>query len=632
LSGIAAVIRFDGGSVDPGTVEKMTAAMAYRGPDGIAHWTDGQAALGHCQMHTTAESLEEAQPLANEDQSLVLVMDGWLANPEELRSELLSRGARLRTRSDAELVLRAFEAWGEDCPTHIDGEYAFLIWDQRRREAFCARDHAGMKPLHYHWDGHRLLVASDIAGIMALADVERRINRTMIAEHIGNDWHSLTETVWEGVTRLVQAHWLQVGASGLRSQRYWLPPLEPTLSYKHEADYFEHYRVLLADSIRRASRTHLPLGCEVSGGLDSSSIYCMALDQLGEGKLLAPALKGYTYLFDPPDEGCDEIGFARAVARHTGTVIREVPAFLPDLDWFEQRGRDDCDVAPYCNAAMAVNIGKAATADGCRVVFNGEGGDEFQTGKPFYFHEQLVSGDLAEFWHSLREDAADLGWPDALRNAAYYGLGPCTPAPVKWMRRKLLERRRPNHYLNAQYLPQEFEDMLLQRRSLIDCPGFMQYRNMANRALFMSMHDAFIVYMRDNMARQCARGGYQLRSPMYARSLIEFSFAMPERMKLRGATTKYTLKRALGPLLPEVIASRQTKAHFNIAFDRLLDNMEEYLTVVLPQSGAWNLDAQGMAKIYRAYCAGPLATKPVWELWEAYTCEKLTALQDRPIN
>ena len=112
----------------------MTGAMPYRGPDGITHWHAGPVALGHCMMHATSESLDERQPLANESGSLVLAMDGYLSNWEELRQTLRDRGVRLRDRSDAELVLRAYETWGEDCPCHLDGEYAFVIWDAARRD------------------------------------------------------------------------------------------------------------------------------------------------------------------------------------------------------------------------------------------------------------------------------------------------------------------------------------------------------------------------------------------------------------------------------------------------------------------------------------------------------------------
>ena len=137
MSGIAGIIHFDGKPVEPGLIEKMTSAMAHRGPDGINHWVKGSVALGQCMLRTTPESLEEHQPLTNEDESLVLVMDGRVDNWEELRRELLGRGAVLRTRSDAELVLRAYEIWGRDCLAHIDGDFALVIWDAHKQQAFA---------------------------------------------------------------------------------------------------------------------------------------------------------------------------------------------------------------------------------------------------------------------------------------------------------------------------------------------------------------------------------------------------------------------------------------------------------------------------------------------------------------
>ena len=146
MSGIAGIIHFDGRPVAPGEVEAMTAAMHYRGPDGINHWRKGSVALGQCMLRTTPESLEENQPLTNENESLVLVMDGWVDNWEELRCDLLGQGAVLRTRSDAELVLRAYEVWGKDCLPHIDGDFALVLWDAPHRKVFCARDRMGSKP------------------------------------------------------------------------------------------------------------------------------------------------------------------------------------------------------------------------------------------------------------------------------------------------------------------------------------------------------------------------------------------------------------------------------------------------------------------------------------------------------
>lgn len=225
MSGIAGIIRFDGAPVEPGLIEKMTVAMPYRGPDGINHWVKGQVALGQCMLRTTPESLEEHQPLTNEDESLVLVMDGRVDNWEELRRELLGRGAVLRTRADAELVLRAYESWGRDCLPHIDGDFALVIWDARRQEAFCARDRMGNKPFNYHWDGKTLVFASELHAILDLPWVKHEPNEGMLAEFLAAEWYSRDETLWRGISRLVAAHRMVVARAGPQLEQYWEPDL-----------------------------------------------------------------------------------------------------------------------------------------------------------------------------------------------------------------------------------------------------------------------------------------------------------------------------------------------------------------------------------------------------------------------
>ncbi len=184
MSGIAGIIHFDGRPVEPGQVEAMTAAMHYRGPDGIHHWRKGNVALGQCMLRTTPESLEETQPLTNEDESLVLVMDGRVDNWEELRRELLGKGAVLRTRADAELVLRAYEVWGEDCPDRIIGECVFFIWDARQQHLFAARDAAGTRHFYYHQGKDWFAFASEIKGLLTLQRIERRLNESRLLDYL----------------------------------------------------------------------------------------------------------------------------------------------------------------------------------------------------------------------------------------------------------------------------------------------------------------------------------------------------------------------------------------------------------------------------------------------------------------
>lgn len=626
LSGIAAIIRFDGGSVAPGEIGRMTAAMHYRGVDGIAHWSDGQgAALGHCMLRTTAESLEEVQPLANEDASLVLVMDGWLSNWEELRSDLLARGARLRTRSDAELVLRAYEAWGEDCPKHIDGEFAFLVWDKRRQVAFCARDLAGLRPFFYHWDGRRLLVASDMAVIVRHPGVEQVLNRGMMAEFMAAEWFNREETLWSGVMRLTPAHWMRFGRDGQSSSRYWMPPMEVSIFYKRDEDYFDHYRELLFDSVRRASRTHLPLGFHVSGGLDSSANFCVAHELLRTGRLPAPSIEGYTYFFAEGGEA-DEIEYARAVGQYLGRTVREVPPFMPELSWFEQRIDADLDIPSFPNGAMEQSIGKVAVADGCRIILNGEGGDEWMEGKPFFYQELLAARDWRQMGSAFREDLFDLGvWKTARRILRTIYL---TTAPelVKSIRTKYYMPRGPNQHNGAFWLSDGMQELFFKRRDMYGNRELKNISNLSRRDMYFILTIPYMEHIRNFMSRQGARIGYETRSPMYVRRFIEFSFATPERLKIRGTRKKFMHSMALKGLVPDAVLDRRTKAGFSVAFERQLCKAVERLVVPTMDGGSGNVDRDGIARLFARFCQNPESGTGMWELWSIFVCERLVEM------
>src|SRR5262245_47171197 len=143
MSGIAAIYNLDGRPVDPQLLKRMTDAIAHRGPEGINHWIKGSVGLGHCMLQTTPESWHEKQPVIDETGELCLTLDGRVDNREELKVALEAKGARLRDDTDAELVLKAYEVWTENSAEKILGDFAYVIWDGRRRQLFCARDSVG---------------------------------------------------------------------------------------------------------------------------------------------------------------------------------------------------------------------------------------------------------------------------------------------------------------------------------------------------------------------------------------------------------------------------------------------------------------------------------------------------------
>jgi asparagine synthase (glutamine-hydrolysing) len=614
MSGIAAIVRFDGAPVEHGLIDKMTSSMSYRGPDGMNHWVKDSAALGHCMLRTTPESLEETQPLCNEDQTLVLIMDGRLDNWEDLRSELLSRHARLRSRADAELVLRAYEMWGKECLARIDGDFAFVIWDQRRREAFCARDHMGNKPLHYRWEGQRLIIASDLHPILAVPSVNRAPNKGMIAELVGGGWYSRDETLWNGVMRLVPAHYLIAG-DRLRVERYWSPPLDVTIRYKRDEEYFEHYRELFADCVRRTSRSHLPVAYEVSGGHDSSAVFCMSEHLRRAGRLPAPAITGYTLAFE--EEGhANENEYMRAVRDHLGVPIYESAPTRRTLSWFREQAQKEQDFPGFPNVAMFGDMRRAMTARGSRVAVSGEGGDQWLEGSRLYYAEELAGREWGMLCDSFRADVAKFGFGRPMYWLLRHGLYHLMPERAKEMARKL----RRGGQKDAYWLSRQMLDIYRARRSTRAQCHIAGASRISQEALVQRLNYAFAIHLKERIDRSGAQFGLEVRAPMHCRKYIEWALGTPERIRQRGAISKYAHLKAMTGILPMAVLLRNNKAEFSFTFRHHLDRMRQELVERIPKEQCDWVTSEGMARLYQAYSQRSLVGYPMWELWGVFGC------------
>ena len=168
------------------------------------------------------------------------------------------------------------EVLGHECLSHIDGDFALVIWDARRQEAFCARDRMGNKPFTYYWTGKTLYFASEQQAILRQPEVTQLLNEDVVAEYLAAQWFSNSETLWQGILRLAAAHTMVVTPSGPSLNRYWAPDLQASLSFRSDQECAEYYRTLLFDVVRRLPRSIHPIACEVSGGLDSSAIFAVA--------------------------------------------------------------------------------------------------------------------------------------------------------------------------------------------------------------------------------------------------------------------------------------------------------------------------------------------------------------------
>jgi asparagine synthase (glutamine-hydrolysing) len=282
MSGIAGFYNLDGRPAESSFLERMTETIVHRGPDGTGRWINGPVGFGNLMLQTTPELANEKQPLTNENATLCLTMDGRIDNRLELRGTLESKGFPCRDTTDAELVLRAYECWAEDCPRQFLGDFAFAIWDTRKQQLFCARDHVGVRPLYYHCSGSLFAFGSEIRAILALPTIPRRLNESRVVDFLVEELDREDEesTFYQDVLRLPAGHSLTVGPGRFALRDYWDLNAPPILKLKSLMEYGEAFREVFVEAVRCRLRSTHPVGSTLSGGLDSSSVVCTTRELL----------------------------------------------------------------------------------------------------------------------------------------------------------------------------------------------------------------------------------------------------------------------------------------------------------------------------------------------------------------
>lgn len=309
MSGIVGFLGLDGRLARAEELERMVEILAHRGPDGRAIWCEGSAGLGHCMLHTTPESLHERLPFARD--GLVITADARIDNREELISALGFNRYPTAEITDSQLILAAYEKWGEQCPEKLLGDFSFGILDQRNRVLFCARDYFGVRPFYYyHAPGQFLTFASEIKAIFRLSNVPCLLNEVRIGDYLAVIPGDKEITFYQNIFRLPPAHTLTVNFKGIRLQEYWSMDPVYELRLGSNQEYAEAYLDVFTKAVRCRMRSVFPLGSALSGGLDSSSIVCVVREYLKQqGKL---PLKTFSGVFDEvPDS--DERPYINAV-------------------------------------------------------------------------------------------------------------------------------------------------------------------------------------------------------------------------------------------------------------------------------------------------------------------------------
>lgn len=561
MSGIAGLWRLDGRRVDGAELDAMLEPLARRGPDGSGAWLDGAVGLGHRMLQVTPESLHEKLPVVDQGGELALTADVRLDNREELLHALHVPESALGPVGDAELLLRAWRTWGEACPAHLLGDFAFAVWDGRRGALFCARDPAGMKPLYYHHTPRLFAFASEVKALLALPGVPRRIDELQVGRYLMPGLADRAATFYAGVRRLPAGHRLTVTLSGAAPTAYWA--LDPTHEAPpaSDAEHADAFRTVFTDAVRRRLRSAFPIGAALSGGLDSSSVVVVA-------RSLAPApLATYSAVFPTVPE-CDERGYVDAVVAGGGLRPRAVRGDVLDpLTELEQAPRHAGETFHPPGYYMHDALYAAARADGMRAFLEGTGGDLVVSHGTGHLHDLArrgrwlallgVARQLARAYEQstvrvLRAVAGAVA-PDAVRRV-WRAAHRHPPLGEPLVRADLARRVDAEHRALAAALEVTGPPA---RRAPLDGARRHQWEHLTAHGF------ADVV---EGLEAAAADAGLELRDPFLDRRVLELCLALPADQKIRGGTTRVVLRHAIGPLLPHAIRERPGKA----PLDRML--------------------------------------------------------------
>lgn len=552
MCGICGVVNFHGEPVSNEVLSAMAARLRHRGPDAVgvarpAPWIG----LGHTRLKVIDLSERANQPMASQDGCVWIVYNGEVYNYPELRVQLEQFGRRFVSQSDTEVVLQAYEQWGEECVRRLDGMFAFGILDLQRRQLLLARDRTGKKPLFYYIDRERVVFASEIKGLLAHLAVPQTIHARVLPYYLAFGYPPAPETCYEGIHSLPPASRFAINLSDGRSmmQSYWHVETEGTPRAVSRAEAIHEVRERLTEAVRKRLIADVPLGTFLSGGIDSTIVVGLM------SRLVGQAVHTFSIGFRG-DQRFDETPYARLAAstfqtKHTEFIV-EPKAFelLERLVYHHDQPFGDASAIPtflLCGLAR----------EHVTVALNGDGGDECFAGYR-RFQAAVVSAVLPRWLtHGLARSLGHL--PDALRRTRQLGelLRFCDAARRPWDER--LARWVSYWPEPTQWLRPELREDVGEAAWLL--PVRQHLARVAHRSpLFQTLYVNFHEYLPNDlhvkMDRCSMAHGLETRSPFLDTALVEYAFQLPDAMKLRGGQTKAILKEAFTDVLPDRIQQR----------------------------------------------------------------------------
>jgi asparagine synthase (glutamine-hydrolysing) len=602
MCGIAGIYNLTGDrEISRDTLERMIALIRHRGPDGTGYYQDRSIGLGHTRL-SIIDVEGGKQPMHNEDRSIWITFNGEIFNYRELRPVLESKGHRFATHSDTEVIIHCYEEYGQDCLKHLNGQFAFALWDAGRQRLFIARDRVGIRPLFYTITEGQLLFASEVKALFADQRVKREIDPRAL-DQIFTFWMAIPpRTVFQGVHELTAGHYLMIENGEIKKEQYWDVDFSPEIVYATDQEYAEALRALLIDATKLQLRADVPVGAYLSGGLDSSVITSIIKNHTDT------PLRTFSVTFS--DAAFDESAYQRRMIDYLGTDhsdIRcgydDIGKIFPDVIWHTEK--------PVLRTAAAplFLLSKLVQDSRYKVVLTGEGSDEILAGYDLFKEVKIraflerVPGSrfrpliLKRLYPYLANSPVR-----SLHYAEAFFSTDSTAYPAVY-------RSHVPRWTTTAKTQLFFSDALKQNLHTYDkindlcqlTTDDMAGYDPLSQAQYLEIKTLLPGYLLSSQGDRVAMAhSIEGRFPFLDHRVIEFCSKVPPTIRMRALTEKYILKKSMNDILPAQIIKR-TKQPYMAPDSRSffsgahLDYLEELLSEeYLRKSGYFNPKAVSM--------------------------------------
>lgn len=541
-------------------IREMAGAIRHRGPDDEGFYISQNVALGMRRL-SIIDLATGHQPISNEDGTVWVVFNGEIYNFQPLRERLLALGHKLQTSSDTEVLVHLYEEYGDDLVTHLNGMFAFAIWDTKRERLLIARDRMGEKPLYFtQLPDQTLIFGSELKAVVTHPLVEQRLDRRALRKYLQYEFVPSPHSMIDGVMKLQPGHRLIFERNRWRTERYWDLRYETDRLKMDEEEAAEELRQRLRESVRLRLISDVPLGVLLSGGIDSSSVAALACET-ARGRVR-------TFSIAFAEKSFDESDYARMVAGRLGTehfehrfTEREMLEIVPEIPRLLDEPLGDGSLIPTFLLSRF-------TRKHVTVALGGDGGDELLAGYPTYFAHRYaeIYQKVPRFLRRFLIEPAIRHLPVSTANLSFdfkarrFIEGAARPLGLRhtiwmgsfdpWQQRQLL----------APDIIEEWPDeRIYDEIAPYNNPAFMPGIDPVEKMMKLDAGHYLAEDVLFKVDRASMAASLETRAPFLDHTLIEFIARLPLDLKLRGRNGKYILKRAMADQLPEQIINRPKK-------------------------------------------------------------------------